>query len=493
MTAEFEPTEVVRVKGSIKGRAREVRPLPYEGEVKRYILTSVQNNTHVHEALWLNVMALATHYDAELMVATYTYNKSAYGQKSVKRGSQVEHGDDVWYDPQVIEHIVDEQVQLAPGLVWCGELNILPTAMNPLSQMEAYNGRDSNIVPHAKYAMTSVAAMKNEAAKLNYTTGTVTQRNYIQKRIGLLSEQYHGYGAILVEVCGDGSWYVRQLEATEEGVIRDLGLRAKNGKVSSGHKVTAITWGDLHVRFLDPSVRKLAWGKGGMLDELKPEYQLLHDVIDFRTRNHHEAKDPRASYQKWQSNQESVEGEVREVVEFLVHEGLRSWCQSIMVPSNHHEAMTRWLKEAKWQEDPVNAVFYHEAWLALLKGEQDVFKWACKHVLRNEHEWLKMNTLTWLETDESFVRAGTELGQHGHLGINGARGNHRSATKLGRPATTGHEHSAGIHLSNWVAGCSCLLRVGYNRGASSWSHSHVIQYPEGTRTMVTMWAGRWRA
>jgi hypothetical protein len=493
LTTELQPSEAIRVKGSIKGRTREVRPLPYEGEIKRYILTSAQNNTHVHEALWLNILAMATHYDAELMVATYTYNKSAYGHKSIKRGSNPDLSDELWYDPQVIEHIVDEQVQLAPGLVWCGELNILPTALNPLSQMEAYNGRDSNIVPHAKYSMTSVAAMKNEAAKLNYTTGTVTQRNYIQKRIGLLSEQYHGYGAILVEICRDGSWYVRQLEATEEGVIRDLDLKAKNGKVTTGNPITAITWGDLHVRFLDPVVRELAWGKGGMLDVLRPQAQLLHDVIDFRTRNHHEAKDPLDSYMKWKANQESVEGEVREVVDFLVTDGLRPWCKSVMVPSNHHEAMTRWLKEAKWQEDPVNAMFYHEAWIALLKGEQDVFKWACDRVTHNEHEGLKMNTLKWLETDESFVLAGVELGQHGHLGINGARGNHRSATKLGRPATTGHEHSAGIHLSNWVAGCSCILRVGYNRGASSWSHSHVIQYPEGTRAMITMWAGRWRA
>jgi hypothetical protein len=44
-----------------------------------------------------------------------------------------------------------------------------------------------------------------------------------------------------------------------------------------------------------------------------------------------------------------------------------------------------------------------------------------------------------------------------------------------------------------VAGTSSLLRVSYNRGPSSWSHSHVVQYPEGPRTMITMWGGRWCA
>jgi hypothetical protein len=219
----------------------------------------------------------------------------------------------------------------------------------------------------------------------------------------------------------------------------------------------------------------------------------MHDVIDFRSRNHHESKDPFAAIDKWKTGQESVEGEVREVVEFMVAEGVRPWCETVMVPSNHHEAMERWLKEADWKKDPVNAEFYLEASLARVRGAEDIFRWACDHVCDfHERDYLD-SRLTWLETDQKFVHAGVDLGQHGHMGINGARGNHKAFSKLGRSTSTGHEHSAGIHLGNWVAGCSCELRVGYNRGPSSWSHSHIIQYPEGTRTIVTMWQGRWRA
>ncbi len=485
--------EEVRVKGSIGGRTAQVRPLPLEGEVKRYLFTSAQNNTRVHEALWLNGLALASHYNAELMVGTFTYNKSAYGQKAIKRGSQVDTEDRVWYDAQVLEHICDERVELAPGLVWCGELNILPTSMHPLSQMEAYNGRSSNLVPHAKYAMQAVAGVAGEGTKHNYTTGTVTQRNYLQKRIGILSEQYHGYGFILVEVCGDGSWFVRQVQATEEGVLRDLLLRVDGGRVTDNNPIEAITWGDVHVRVCDPVVRKLAWGEGGMLDELRPGVQIVHDIIDQRARNHHEAKDPIQRFKKWKTSQESVSAEVREVVEWLTTEAVRPWCETIVAPSNHHEALEKWLKEADWKDDPVNAEFYLEACLALLHGEKDIFEWACRKAIRHEGEFARMARVQFLETDESFVRAGVELGQHGHLGINGARGNHKSFSRLGRPATTGHEHSAGIHLWNWVAGTSTLMRVGYNKGPSSWSHSHVIQYPEGTRSIVTMWRGKWRA
>lgn len=472
----------------------EVRPLPVRGQVRRYVLTSAQNNTRVHEAVWLNVMALAAHYDAELLVGTFTYNKSAYGAKSIKRGSEPDHSDLVWYDEQVIEHICDERVQLAPGLVWCGELNILPTSMHPLSQMEAYNGRMSNIVPHVKYAMVGVPSIGG-GTKHNYTTGTVTQRNYIQKRIGILSEQYHGYGALLVEVCDDGTWFVRQLQATEEGVIRDLDLRAADGEVTSGNAVSAIIWGDVHVRVLDPTVRKLAWGEGGMLDALRPKHQLLHDVLDQRARNHHETKDPIANYRKWHDRSESVSDEIDEVRDFVLTEALRPWCLTTVVPSNHHEALERWVKEADWKKDPVNARFYLRAANWLLDGVSDLFALALvDSIARAGFDPRDLDgALQFLETDESFVVAGVELGQHGHLGLNGARGNHRAFVKLGRPATTGHEHTAGIHLGNWVAGTSTLLRIGYNRGPSSWSHSHVVQYPEGTRSMVTMYNGRWRA
>ena len=487
-----EIAEGVRVKGQIGGRSRQVRPLPAEGEVRRYLLTSAQNNTRIHEDVWVNGLALASHYGAELLVGTYTYDKSAYGRKSVKRGAEVETGDDLWYDPQVVEHICDERVELAPHLVWCGELNILPTAMHPLSQMEAYNGRDSNIVPHAKYAMQAVAGLAGEGTKHNYTTGTVTQRNYIQKRIGILSEQYHGYGFLLVEVCGDGGWFVRQVQATEEGVLRDLDLRVEGGVVTVGNPVAAITWGDAHVRVMDPTVRELAWGHGGMLDVLRPQYQVVHDALDQRARNHHEAKDPVALYRKWKDGSESVSAEIEECGRWLFTESYRPWCQTIVAPSNHHEALERWVKEADWRKDPVNADFYLEAAQALLRGEPDLFAWAMHRVTPLTFGG-RAPAVRFLRTDEPFVVAGVELGQHGHLGINGARGNGKAFARLGRPATTGHEHTAMIHLWNWVAGTSSRLRVGYNRGPSSWSHSHVVQYPEGTRTMVTFWKGRWRA
>src|ERR1035437_6492102 len=124
-------------------------------------------------------------------------------------------------------------------------MNITPTASDPLTGLETYSGRQSAVFPHAKIAMRTVASIQGSGAKLNYTTGTVTKRNYIQKRAGLMAEFHHTYGGLLVEVDSAGVWKVRQLDAEAvSGTLYDLTLKVENGVVTDGHRVEAINWGD---------------------------------------------------------------------------------------------------------------------------------------------------------------------------------------------------------------------------------------------------------
>src|SRR5260370_88459 len=65
--------------GSVAGTAVKEAALPKRG-VKRYILTSAQNNTRVHDRVWDGLMAFAEHYGAEVLVGTFSYNQNAYGE-----------------------------------------------------------------------------------------------------------------------------------------------------------------------------------------------------------------------------------------------------------------------------------------------------------------------------------------------------------------------------------------------------------------------------
>lgn len=476
-----------------------VNKLPKRDEVTRYILTSAQNNTHVHPPVWENLKALADYFEADIYVGTFTYNKNAYSELSVKRGKSKTRETKLWYDPEILPHIVDERVELAPNLHWCGEMNILPTAVDPLNGFETYTHRSSGIFPSVKFAMRSIpGGTKNDSTKFNYTTGCVTQRNYVQKRAGLRAEHHHGYGGLIVEVNADGSWWVRQLNASTDGTIYDLDLVVEDGEVYQSDGVAAISWGDVHELMLDREVRDANWGHKGMLDTLRPRQQFIHDVLLGSVTNHWEAKNPHSKFRRFAQGGgfSSLEEELIQAGSFLEDIG-RAFCETVVVDSNHDRPwIERWLQNPDGQDSPKNMILWHKLNAALLEAIQDdphtahpinVLQYAIQEI------YDLANDVTFLKEDESRVVAGIECGQHGHLGPNGSRGTPRNLSKLGRRANVGHYHSAGIWDGLYAAGSSARLDLTYNSGPSSWSNSHVVTYPNGKRTVVTVWQGKWRA
>ena len=473
---------------------------PTSGKIKRYIVTSAQNNTRLWEG-WNNILALADHYDAEVLVGTFSYSFNGYGPQSVKRGtkSRIKVSHDVWWDAALEPYLRDERLELAPGLIWDGVMNILPSAVDPLSGLESHLHRSSVIFPHVTHELRSVASGRHEAAKLQFTTGTVTQRNYLQKKAGLKAEQFHRYGALLVEVDHRGNWFVRQLQGGPDDEIYDLDVRVQAGKVSTGHRVEAITWGDVHLDNADNMTHELAWGEGGMLDVLRPRYQFIHDVLDFRRRNHHDLKNFHEQYWKWARGQEDVRGEVADVAHFLGETSYRKGTTSYVVDSNHDRALQRWLWEQDYRQDPINAEFFLETQLAMvraLKMDNDKFH-LLQHVCQ-QNGLDKSLDVTFLHRDQSIVLCrdiddGIEGGMHGDEGTNGSKGNIRSFVKMGRRANIAHAHSAEIRRSIYLCGTSSTLSPRWAHGPSSWSSSHTVTYPNSTRAMVTMWDNNWRA
>ena len=477
--------------GSVKGTVEEQAKLPTKNHVKRYILTAAQNNTFVNKPFWNNLKALAAHYDAEILVGTFSYNQNHYGELAVKKDKAKPVEKELWFDPLIEDYISDDRIELGEGLVWCGEMNIMPTSDDPLSGLETYSHRKSAIFPHVKLAMRSVATMQGEGTKLNFTTGAVTLKNYIQKKAGLKAEHHHAYACLVVEVNHEGNWWVRQVGAAHEDCeLQDLDVLVKNGAVTTGNKVESITWGDLHATIIDPVVEKLAQE---MLDSLKPSSQFLHDVMEGVSVNHHEAKNPHAKYKAFLRGLSSVSSEVKQTIaKVAAYE--RPWCKTVVVDSNHDNWITRWLQEHDYRNDPLNARFFLEAQLATydsMDRGDDRF-----HML----EWAMQKygcpkSILFLRTDESYkiCEGKIECGMHGHLGPSGARGTPQNLNRIGRRANTAHTHSAGIYNGLFVAGTSTKLKWDYSHGPSSWSHSHTVTYPSGQRAVITMYSGKWKA
>jgi len=473
------------------------RPLPKDGKVKTYILSSAQNNTHVHKKCWENLRAYAEHLDAEIMVATFTYNKASIGAKNAKRKTSKEGDDSAreWWASEVEPFICDQRTVLAPGLVWCGELQMLPTAVNPITGLESYTGRKSSILPHPKFAVQSIPSPKHSGTKFIYTTGAVTLRNYIQKKAGQKAEFHHGYGAVIVQVGRTGAWFVLQLCAGNDGTFYDFDTRVKNGKITGGHRPEALVWGDIHERQLKADMLALCFGKGGILNTLRPKVQVMHDLIDFRSQNHHDRDDSWKVFKKFCDHGLKVEKELFDAATFL-NKAARKWCPTMVACSNHDMALVRWLKEADFRADPENALFFleanHAAYKAMARRQPfNPLAWAFRG-------GIIPSNIKFLERDESFVvcpdkSGGIELGMHGDVGANGARTALRGFAKTGRKCIIGHSHSAGWFEGATQVGVTGDLDQGYNQGMSSWSHTNALVYPNGKRTLFTIWGGKWRA
>ncbi len=455
---------------------------------KRFVFTSAQNNTYVHEKFLRSLEQYCSINDAELVVGTYKYNTNGFQNNSK---------DDIWYDPKIRDYINNESLGIAEGLLWCGELNILPTAVNPIAGLHNYTNRDSGIIPHAKVQLESLPTPKHEPARMLYTTGTVTQRNYVDMKAGQKAAHHHVFGALVVEVDADGEWFVRQLVSeTESGCFFDLeyyytpdGL-GFNGEPCS---VEAINWGDIHQAKIDDVVAAASWGdEGCMMDMLQPEHVFLHDVLDQARRNHHNIKDPYFRFMMQQGNTECVKEEVEQTAELIASMNGRG-TKVVVVESNHDLALQKWLKEQDYRYDPVNAVFFLELQLATYEAMRDkkpfsVFEYACRQTTEG------LEGVSFLKTDESYTICGDiECGSHSHLGNNGARGTVRAYQMQGARFNIGHSHSSTIKDGVYQAGVSGCLDMGYNSGGSSWNQSHIVTYSNGKRAIVTLKNGKWRA
>lgn len=455
------------------------------GQLKgtRFVFTSAQNNTFINKKFWASLQVFCKHKGAQLYVSRYTYNKAGF-QNSFKAKEEL------WYAPEINPFVLDRSVSVFPGLIFCGELDILPTAEDPLSGLESYAGYNSTLIPHSKIAMRSLPRLKGEPPRFSFTTGTVTQRNYIQRKAGQKAEFHHVYGAIYVEVDKNGDWFVRQLIADNNGEFYDLNNKFTPKSVTK-ERVKSITFGDIHIEKSDRAVSRASWGDdNSMLRVLRPDYCFVHDVTDFTARNHHNISDPYFLASKYEANEESVEAELKLSASFL--ECLSQKSKVIVVESNHHEALERWLRSANGHSDPANAKFWHlcnakifEA-IQYKKQDFDIYEDSLRFFGR-------LKNVTFLKQDESFMLGGVEHGIHGHRGVDGARGSPKAYRAAGRRVNSGHTHSASILDGVYTAGVSGNLDMGYNRGLSTWSHSHIIMYKNGKRCIITVKGGRWHA
>lgn len=461
--------------------AGAIAPPPIEKmQGTRFIFTSAQNNTDVHSKFLKSLLNYAKRNNAQLVVGKFVYNKNGF-QNGVLDGV----ADNIYYAKGLEAHFNCEQLEIAKGLVWCGDLNILPTAKNPLTGFETLTGISSSIVPHAKIALESVATPKAERVKMMYATGAVTMHNYIQKKAGQIAQHAHCYGALVVEIDEQGEWFARQIQTDDSGIFQDLStLYYPDGSAEFEVRPAAINWGDIHAEKSDNDVLKNCQD---ISNDLYPINQLFHDTFDMTARNHHNRNSGHFLAQMHYAGAESVKNDLIKAADTLsIFDAVG--ISSHVVESNHDLALESWLNDSHYdfRTDPINAITYLQLQSAIYNDLEKLGE--MPNVLQlalDKYGKTDLNEFSFMGVDDSLIIAGVECGMHGHIGCNGSRGNPNQFQKLNRPINTGHTHSASIKGSVYTAGVTGSLDMGYNKGASSWSHSHIVTYANGFRTIIT--------
>lgn len=441
-----------------------------------FVITGAQNGTPVVGEFLETLKVVAGARKAQLVVVPMRYRNPT----STWTASQA--GDEVWAE-EVIPYLCNQRRVLSKHLVLLGDAKVQPTATDPTAGFDGVTGEKSAILAHTKVALRSVPQLASHGGpKIMVTTGSVTRANYTDSRAGALGEFHHSLAAVIVEITGSGGFHIRHLhwDPKRKSVV-DLDVEYfASGKVTKAPRALALICGDLHVGSVDPGVEKATFGKGGMMERLRPLNLVLHDTFDGISVNPHMVN-PFEKLRRQNSKLSNVREEVQRCISY-VREVTPEDCTAVAVASNHDSFLSRWVATNDWRTDPENAEYYLELAHKMVKRGTGnavaiAFEGSGIHIL---------------SPDESFRLAGIELGMHGHLGPNGAKGSLKNLSKIAQKSVTGHSHTAGIIGGAIAVGTSTTLRLGYNVGPSSWGQAHCLLLANGKRQLVFIVDGKWR-
>lgn len=435
---------------------KEARKKTYDEDKKVFIITWAQNATPVHENFFKNILAYQEFKDANLHVIAGRYKNptSIWSENNLSNEYWVK---EVQPFLDARQHNIHKYLQVR------SDIKIPPTRSMPLSRLNGVSGLESCIVGHPRVHLKSLPILEGYPHKLLLSTGACTIANYTDSGAGKVGEFHHTLGFTIVELEED-FFHVRQVTADAEGNFYDFFHRVEDQKVTLNTEgIAAAILGDVHTRHNNKEITEKVFK---ILDVLKPDHTIVHDIAEMESILHWDERNPFRLLQKEELEQDNLREEIEEILEWFEN---HKQYNLIMARSNHDDMLDRWLQSADWRKTK-NKKIYLE--LANILANEPVAQ--DKGVLPFLVERRFGDEVKTLSLDDSFRVLSWELSLHGHLGANGSRGNHGQFKNLNTKNITGHGHHPHREDGHAMVGTLSHLRVGFNRGASSWMNGFGI-------------------
>lgn len=441
----------------------------------KFIISSVQVNTKIHKDFWNSIKQYAFHNRAGIILRPVYY--LWHNDKSRRE-----------FDGAVEEYIVENDIQLHEGLSVMN-VQVTATAVNPLSGLESLTGKQSTIIGHPQIQLKTIATPQATMPKIMTTTGSISEKNnYSPSKAGKKGAFHHSLGAVVVELDGP-IFHIRNVTGDRKGEFYDLNYKYTPEGREKIDRVEALVTGDEHQWWMSEDVAKATYlNRDSIVNVLRPKKIVRHDIADSFSVSHWHRSDVITRYLKKVREQSSLYQELFDAANFL-NLSTPGDTENIIVASNHHEHVTRWLNETDWRNDLQNARIYHEMWAAILDAADtglrlDPFIW-----------WMEQHVdvpTKWLSRRDKVMICGIMVNMHGDVGPNGAKGSINNLKNLGVKTIIGHLHTPGIDKGAYQVGTSTIFDIPYTKGPSSWLNTHAIIHDNGKRQLIHVIRGKWK-
>jgi len=441
-------------------------------KIERYIITGAVNNCELHADGFKALEYLTDYYGAELIVMPIYYNPYHLTHEEIK------------FDERVEPYLLKDSATIN-NVSLLTTINISPTASKPLNGLGSMEDNNHTIVAHTRLHMNHLPTGIKGSVKQLLTTGCITNANYTQSKVGQKANFHHSHGCVIVEVSKKET-ILRQVSIAEDGSIYDLDIvSTPTHGVTSGNKVEAIVYGDIHELFLSDAVRdKGFFGKGSLMEYLKPNTVVLHDLLDTMTVSHHHENAPFIKY-RVANGGVTVIDEIKSAIKF-VDDIIKLGAYPIVVSSNHNSHLTQWLERTSWKSYPQHAKDILQMTLKMLETidkendmdgkTPDIFKLMLDDIFGK-----LVDTPSY--TDTRVINTFT-VSNHGDKGLNGARSLNGMPNKMTTKMIVGHAHTASRIDGLLTVGTSSNLDRNYTFGLSTWSHTHAIIHANNKAQLI---------
>lgn len=445
----------------------------------RFVITAVQNDTDTHQEFFDAILNYCELNGAQLIVIPVRYaNPNAYSRLV----------GETW-DDQLEPYMMDKVLDLGM-LKILGDLKVQATAGNPLSGLEPLTQGKTTIVGHGQIQMKSCPRLSDDAPIILTTTGSLSKNNYSDTKAGYIANFHHSNGAVIVELTDD-KFHLRHINAADDGSFIDLGWKYTGSSVGTA-KTLALVMGDEHAWFTDSEVREATHGADGIVQSLKPEILVRHDIFDSYSISHHH-KSLSTRYKKIVEGM-TLEKELDQCYKYIV-DTTPDFTKSYIVSSNHNNHLKQWLEDDNNVKDLVNARTFNRMRAEMLgciehNVPYDPFQTYIEDRLLLSGDAFEID-VEFLG-DKSFKVAEIEISMHGDRGINGSRGSAKSLSRLAHKTVIGHSHTPCIERGCYQVGTSTPLRLEYTSGPTTWMQTHCAIYENGKRQLISVIGGEWR-